>query len=75
MVYIAHYTEKRIKNSVFEQKKINVDPKKEGGYERGPEGGLLSQYVTGFNLQLGNCLKITFAGSSDDPQYGNVFRG
>ena len=62
---------------MFEQKKINVDPKKEGGYERGLGGDffLLSQYVTGFNLQLGNCLKITFAGSRDDPQYGNVFRG
>ena len=64
---------------MFEQKKVNVDPKKEGGSESGRplrKGGMISFiFPTRFNLQLGNCLKITFAGSRDDPQYGNVFRG
>ena len=44
-MYIAHYTEKRIKKQRVWAKKINVDPKKEGGYERGLGGGFFFYFL------------------------------
>ena len=75
-VYCTLHWKEDKKTACLSKKKLMSTQKKRGDM-RGARGGffLLSQYVTGFNLQLGNCLKITFAGSRDDTQYGNVFRG